>query len=336
MIIRSNNFVLKLEEILKEELPTERYNEHENFVLKIIRKWHSNAQLFTHQTSGSTGRPKKIEISREKIEISTRATMSFIDPEEKIKKSLLCLDPHHIGGAMVVYRSLICNHDLVIANPSSTPLTYVSSKDSYDFVSMVPLQFSNLTTDQINQFGVILIGGAPVKNQKIQFNAKVYSTFGMTETVSHIALRLIDEDIYCTTGDTTVATNDEQQLLIKGAITDDKWLLTNDIVDIESINSFKWIGRKDFVINSGGIKLNPETIENQVKHLIEGDFMIGSLPDKKLGRKIVLITDSDEQNIDFSLLDKYSRPKACYFGCTLFKTPGGKLDRIRTQNQLEK
>ena len=87
MIIRSKNFVLKLEEILKDELPTERYNEHEKIVLNIIRKWYSNAQFFTHQTSGSTGRPKKIDISRQKIEISTKATMASIDPDGQIKSA---------------------------------------------------------------------------------------------------------------------------------------------------------------------------------------------------------------------------------------------------------
>ena len=335
MNIRSKNFVLKLEEILKEELPTERYNEHEKFVLKIIRNWHANTQLFTHQTSGSTGRPKKIDISRDKIEMSARATLSYIDPYDKIKTSMLCLNPKHIGGAMVVYRSLIYNHDLTIVDPS-TDLSKAIEHNSFDLVSMVPLQFGKLTESQLNQFGTILIGGAPLKVQSVRSTAKVYSTFGMTETVSHIALRPIDKDEFTTTGDTIVEADEYQTLKIKGKITDHKWLITNDIVSTTSPKSFKWVGRKDFVINSGGIKVNPEDLEQKLEPQIADEFIIGSIPDADLGQKVVLISEGSERPIDFSSLDKYHRPKVCFYNQEIFRTSSGKIDRKKTIEHLEK
>lgn len=333
MIIRSKNFVLKLEEILKDESLTERYNEHENFVLKIIRKWCSNATFFTHQTSGSTGRPKNIEISREQIEISSRATMNFIDPEGQIKTSLLCLSPLHIGGAMVIYRALIFSHDLTIVEPGSKVFEGFDS-ESFDLVSMVPLQFKALSPAQLNQFSVVLIGGAPIEVTQSVSTAKVYSTFGMTETVSHVALRLIDEDIFRTTGDTEVDINEAQQLMIRGAITNNKWMVTNDLAEIRSKTEFLWIGRNDFVINTGGIKVNPEIVEQKLSDQMTGDYIITSLPDERLGNKVILISSEPKQSIDFGKLSKYERPKSLYFDRKIFKTTNGKLDRIITTNEL--
>ncbi len=334
MIIKSKNFDLKLEEILKDELPTERYNEHEKFVLEIIRKWHSNMQFFTHQSSGSTGRPKKINISREKIEISARATMDFIDPKKRIKTSLLCLNPNHIGGAMVVYRSMVFDHDLTVVEPASDLSRAIENK-SYDLASMVPMQFEKLTASQIDQFGTILIGGAPVGVKNIMSKAQIYSTFGMTETVSHIALRKIDDEVYTTTGDTQIATTDGNLLKIRGAITNHKWLTTNDIIEFISPNKFKWIGREDFIINSGGIKVNPEEIENLLHERIADEFIISSLPDSQLGRKVVLLSSGNERSFDFSELDKYHTPKEIYFNQKIFKTESGKIDRRKTQSNFE-
>ncbi|WP_462249805.1 AMP-binding protein [Ekhidna sp.] len=334
MIIRSNNFVLKLEEILKDSLPTERYNEHENIVLNIIRSWFSNAKSFTHHSSGSTGRPKKIEISREKIEISTKATLDFIDPDNAVRSSLLCLDPSHIGGAMVVYRAMIANHDLYIIEPTSNIISIIGAS-SFDLVSMVPLQFKALTNSQIDQFGKILIGGAPMDSKNVKTSATIYSTFGMTETVSHIALRSLSEDVFTTTGDTIVRINQDDTLEIKGSITDAKWLKTNDIVEVINQKTFKWIGRKDFIINTGGIKVNPEEIEQVLNDQMNDDFIICSLLDSSLNRKIILVSSGPEKELDFSNLKKYHVPKELYFDQVIFKTPSGKLDRLKTQKVLE-
>lgn len=335
MIIKAKNFVLKLEEILKEDLPTERYNEYEKNVLGLIQSWKSSIHDFTHHTSGSTGRPKKIEISRDKIEISARATMRAIDPKGSIKHSLLCLNPQFIGGAMVVYRALIFEHDLTILEPSSD-LQNSLDGSSFDLVSLAPIQFNKLSKTHIDRFKVVLIGGAPMPVLNTDFKSNVYSTFGMTETVSHIALRKIDEQSFKTTGDTIVSVDDDRSLKIKGSITDGKWLGTNDIVDIIDNKTFNWIGRKDFVINSGGIKINPEYVEGMIKNQFENEIMIGYLPDKKFGQKVVLLSESEPQEINFSSLSKYYIPKELFFNQPIFKTPNGKVDRLKTQSYFEK
>ena len=334
MIVSSKNFVLKLEEILKDDLPTERYNESENIVLELIQRWHSGQKQFTHYTSGSTGRPKKISISREKIEISAESTLSTIDPDGKIKKVLLCLNPSNIGGAMVVYRALIYDHDITIVEPTSD-LKGVVNEEIFDLTSMVPMQFANLTKQETNRFRNILIGGAPMPLKNIKYESNVYSTFGMTETVSHIALRKLCDDFYTTTGDTIVDITEQNTLKIRGSITDNKWIVTNDVVEILSKTSFKWLGRADFVINSGGIKIHPEMIEAQLEKQITSEFIATSLPDEKLGRKLILLINSDPQKLDFSILEKYHQPKEVFFNQKIFKTSNNKIDRRKTQAHFE-
>jgi len=335
VIVTSKNFVLKLEEILKDNLPTERYNEHENIVLGMIRDWHSEQKNFTHYTSGSTGRPKKVKISREKIELSAKSTLEYIDADNEIKTSLLCLDPRHIGGAMVVYRALVYGHDLAIIEPTSSLKQALNDDQNYDLASMVPMQFKGLGMDELSKVKHILIGGAPIAVDKREYKPNVFATFGMTETVSHIALRRISEESFTTTGDTQVAVSTNGTLKIHGSITDNKWLETNDVVEVYSSTSFKWLGRADFMINSGGIKINPEYVEAQLMDQIAGEFMAGSIPDDKFGRKLILLIAGDRQSLDFSSLEKYHRPKEVFFNQKIIKTPGNKIDRLKTQELFE-
>ena len=335
MIVTSDNFRLKLEEILIDNLSTKGFNDIEENVLKLIREWYSGKTQFQHATSGSTGIPKNISISKAKIELSSRATMLFIDPNGKIKQTLLCLDPTHIGGAMVIYRALLFNHDIHIIEPSSHPLEKLDPNATFDLVSMVPLQFNSLAENEIERFKNVLVGGAPIEKKSFNgLTSKIYATFGMTETVSHIALRLINEDSFHTIGDNVVDVGSDGSLKIKGSITDNHWLKTNDIVNLTSSTSFLWLGRKDFIINSGGLKINPEKIEQTLSDQFEEDFIVSSLPDKRLGSKLILISKGSEMKVDFSKLDKYERPKSLFFNCTIFRTKGGKIDRIKTLNQL--
>ncbi len=334
MIINSKNFRLKLEEILKEELPTETYNDTEKNVLNIVRNWYSDTNQFQHQTSGSTGIAKQIVLSRKKIEYSAQATMSFIGSKDTIHNTLLCINPEFIGGAMVIYRALIFNLDITIAEPGTDFMKQIGPTN-FDLVSLVPMQFQLLRKEEIDQFKVILIGGAPIPVDKTVYKSKVYSSFGMTETVSHIALRPLSEDVFTTTGDAIVAVEKDHSLKIKGTLTNHKWLKTNDIIELTSNVSFKWVGRKDFIINSGGIKLNPEIIEGKLLTQIPDDFMIGSLPDEKLGRKAILLVNGGMRPINFSILDPYQKPKEVFFNQEIFRTKSNKIDRLRTQAHFE-
>ncbi|WP_425391562.1 AMP-binding protein [Ekhidna sp.] len=303
--------------------------------MRLIKYWFSGQSHFIHQTSGSTGTPKKIQISRDKIEYSAHATLNYLGLNTKHAHSLLCLNSTFIGGAMVVYRALIFKHNLTIVSPSTNILTELDQNETFDLTSMAPLQFENLDEVVIPKFGTILIGGAPMPIIQKAFDSDIYSTFGMTETVSHIALRKINNTHFKTTGDTIVGLNTDDTLKIKGTITDHKWLNTNDLAEIIDSKTFKWIGRKDFVINSGGIKVNPETVEELISNQFAKDFMIGSLPDERLGQRVILLCEEDKKDIDFSTLPKYSVPKEVYFNRQIIKTPSNKIDRINTLKNFE-
>lgn len=336
MLIESANFKLKLEEILKVGSISSS-NETEEKVIWLAKKWISGTKSFKFKSSGSTGKAKEYQIQREKIVQSTEATFLTIDPGKDLKNTLLCINPDFIGGSMVVFRALIMNLNLYIIEPTIDVISQLPPDYQTDLTSMVPLQFKNLRRADLERFKTILIGGAPIElNEKLS-SSTIYSTYGMTETVSHVALRKIQEPKFTTVGDTQVALGNSDCLRFKGEITDHKWLQTNDIGEVYSNRSFKWIGRKDFIINSGGIKINPENIENKLaEQLPNSEFVITSLPDFNLGEKVVLLINAKlkHDGLNFDHLEKYERPKQVFDNFELITTDSGKIDRIKTREKL--
>jgi len=305
--IEFSEFVFDLDINLRVKFINKGSNPTETKVLDLISKWIRGDQSFLFKTSGSTGQPKFINISRDRIEYSVRQTISFLDRNHNFKNSLLCINPEFIGGAMVVFRSLICNLDLKVAEPKNDLSTYLDK--SFDLVSIVPSQFFNTPPEFISKCKTILIGGGPMPILKQSFDNSIYSTYGMTETVSNIALRKLNEEYFKTIGDVQIDSTDHC-LRIKGTITEGSWIQTNDIVEIVNQTSFIWKGRADFIINSGGIKYSPENIESQINGLQKGTFVISSKKDQLLGEKIVLVTNSKSRiSPDYSLLTKYEKPK---------------------------
>ena len=336
MFIESANFKLKLEEFQKVDPFSLDMNETEEKVFRLVKTWMSGNSAFTFKTSGSTGSSKIIHIDKQKIELSTKSTFEYLDIVGKITNTLLCLDPNFIGGAMVVFRALIRELDLYIVEPTSDVISQLPANFTTDLVSMVPMQFRNLTSKEIDRFKTILIGGAPMEVMpELKSSSRVFSTYGMTETVSHVALREIDKTNFNTIGDMKVGIDENECLKFKGEITDNKWLVTNDLGKVSSPTSFEWIGRKDFIINSGGVKLNPETIEQKLSDQIDFPFIITSIPDEKLSEKVVLILEGDQETqIDFTCLDKYEKPKLVLDNQTVKLTTSGKVDRIATREAL--
>ncbi|MFK7953684.1 MAG: hypothetical protein AB8B73_12625 [Ekhidna sp.] len=336
MIIQFENFQISLNEILDANFSLSNFHGSELNALKLISEWFSDQDTFTFKTSGSTGKSKEILIHRKMIEYSTMATFDRIDPERKLNSSLLCLDPQFIGGAMVIFRALIMEHNITVIEPSKSPLEALETDSQFGLASMVPLQYLNSPADRINQIDTIIIGGSPIgikSNSDIKSN--VFSSYGMTETVSHIALRKIDETDFVTTGDTKVSLGKDSSLHISGTITNEEILETNDIVELKSDISFKWIGRKDFVINSGGIKINPETLEQKLSSQIQSEFIVSSQKDDFLGQKIILVVEGiEKESFDFSLLTKYEVPKNVLFVAEIPKTASGKIDRMQTEKMI--
>lgn len=318
--------------------------DHEISALNLINLWFSKTDHFSVATSGSTGQPKLVALSKALIAYSATTSLQFLDPESTFKSSLLCLNPSHIGGLMVVIRSLVAHLDLTIIPPSSN--LNELPQDNFDLVSMVPLQLKTLINEspsKLHRFNTILLGGGPLEHEyevalRRYKHLKVYHTYGMTETASHVALKNLSQGatVYKTLGDVQIALDKRSCLKLKGTITGRKWLQTNDVVEIIDANSFEWLGRSDFVINTGGIKVHPEVVEAQLAQQIHLPFFIAGLPDDKFGEKVVLIIESLEYlSVDLSALSKYEKPKQVLLLPKFHYTDSGKIDRMKSLQSLK-
>lgn len=311
---------------------------------EFLDQWNNNVSFVAQQTSGSTGKPKIINIEKVKMKSSAKMTGDFLELT-KMLNALLCISPKYIGGKMMIVRALEYNLNLIIAPTSSNPVLELNEK--IDFAAMVPLQLQtilNETPEKLDLIHTIIVGGAPVTNELQQslsrVKTKIYSTFGMTETVSHIALKSLrpSSTLFKAIGSTTFSTSEDNRLIIHAPELKIKALETNDIVKLTDNNSFEWVGRADFVINSGGIKINPEILEEIFTPFIQTEFIIAGIPDNKLGEKVILIS---EETVDLNQLyekvkgqiDKYVFPKKNRVAKLVY-TKNNKIDRINTKNSV--
>ena len=318
----------------------ENISDDEKKVIKVITAWQDNTPFFELTTSGSTGQPTAIQLHRDQIQYSARSSLAFLDPSRSFKSTLLCINPDFIGGLMVIIRSLIQGMDLTVI-PASSSFEHLPIDKTFDLSSMVPLQLQSLIdqqSDKLNQFRTILIGGAPLSASYIADLAnfphlQVYQTYGMTETASHIALKNLSEQetTYRTLGDVQIDIDDRQCLKLMGTITNNQWIQTNDVVHIISDSEFEWLGRADFTINSAGIKIHPEILEEQLSSQIKFPFFVAGIDDDKLGQKAILLIESEnEVSMDFSAIDRYKRPKEVHYLNQFRYTQSGKINRKET------
>ena len=315
----------------------------ELWILKMAADLQEGLTDFSFQTSGSTGAPKKITLSKDQLIQSAETTLSYfsIKPDARF---LLCIHPQFIGGAMQIVRAYVNQGQLdVLAPERILDLDHTL----YDLVSMVPLQLNKLFKDlksHLNDFNHLLIGGAtmdPKLEQKIASDTsvitKIYATYGMTETASHIAVRRLGSHFFKRIGQLMISINDSSCLKIRGLITKNQWLQTQDIVELIDENTFKWLGRQDFMINSGGFKVHPEKIEHHLKKQTDQPLMITSLPDEVLGQKVVLLLEGALMpTFDYTTLHPYEKPKKRLILKKFIYTKNGKIDRKATQKLIEK
>ena len=315
----------------------------ELWILEMAAKLQEGVADFSFQTSGSTGVPKIINLSKDQLIQSAETTLSHfsIKPGARF---LLCIHPQFIGGAMQVVRAYVNQGQLDVLAPERI-LDIDHTK--YDLVSMVPLQLNKLYKDlksHLNDFNHLLIGGAtmdPKLEQKIASDTSVitniYATYGMTETASHIAVRRLGSHFFKRIGQLKISINDSSCLKIRGLITKNQWLQTQDIVELIDENTFKWLGRQDFMINSGGFKVHPEKIEHHLKKQTDQPLMITSLPDEVLGQKVVLLLEGALMpTFDYTTLHPYEKPKKRLNLKKFIYTKNGKIDRKATQKLIEK
>lgn len=323
-------------------------------LVTFMKEWFGDEGLIHCMTSGSTGAPKMISLERQHMVNSAKATGAYFNLGAGTS-ALLCLPLGFIAGRMMLVRSMVLGWHLDSIQPNSAP--EIPKNSSYDFSAMVPLQLHHCATN-LGCIKTLIIGGGVVSKslrERIQnLQTKIYATYGMTETVSHVALMPLnksggynDHNNNFTGLEGVRFSIDQRQCLCINAptITDQK-IVTNDIVELISDTRFIWIARYDNVINSGGVKLIPEVIENKYRDLIDGDFFVHSIPDEVLGEKLVIIVETTEallnlqnlveyQELNAVEISKYEVPKKIYFLDSFIKTETGKINRKQTMLQID-
>lgn len=306
---------------------------YESAVGDFILDWFDNNSFITMQTSGTTGLPKMIQVDKQAMVNSALATGRFFDLDPKIQV-LHCLPTQYVAGKMMLVRAFILGWELDLVAPSTNPLE--RGNTLYHFAAMVPLQAEH-SLDKLHRVKKLILGGAKV-NQALSEQLKevpteIYETYGMTETITHIAAKRVGEEAFTVLPNVNISHDDRQCLVIDPYVICDEPVVTNDIVEIVNDHQFVWLGRYDNVINSGGVKLFPEQIEEKLSGCIEGRYFVKGVPDEKLGEKLVLVVEGNPYEIDkkiFSNLGKFEKPKEILFIEKFTETPSGKVIRDKS------
>ncbi|WP_162052463.1 AMP-binding protein [Pontibacter pamirensis] len=334
---------------------------YESKTLEFCRNWLTGVQEFPIMTSGSTGVPKTIYLTRQQMEASARRTIKLLRLE-KGDCALVCLNTEYIAGMMMLVRAFKADLNIIIVDPVSNPLSLVNREEQLDFASFVPLQLQTILQEmpealpQLNRMKGILVGGAPIsatlQRELQQIKPPVCLTYGMTETASHIAIRRLNgseaTDYYQVLDDIQIGIDKRGCLTIKGDITNNELLVTNDIVELLTPSRFRWIGRADNTINTGGVKVQVESVETAISEALAGienapRFFVAAQPDELLGDKIVLLlegkplSEAAEKELFSRLqmrLKKYEVPKEIIYSPTFSGTATGKVSRQNTLRKL--
>ena len=239
----------------------------------------------------------------------------------------------------MLVRGFILGWEIDFVEPTSTPLE--RNDQTYDFGAMVPLQVQH-SLDKLPKIKKLIIGGAKVSSslaqELLEIPTEIYETYGMTETITHIAAKKVGEEAFKTLPNVTVSEDERHCLVITAPNILQEPITTNDAVNVLNENEFIWLGRIDNVINSGGVKLFPEQIEEKLSHKIDRRFFIASQESPELGEKLVLAVEGDPYIIDehaFGDLGKYERPKVVLFIPKFLETPTGKVLRKESLESVE-
>lgn len=308
----------------------------------FLNEWFDASPIITVHTSGSTGVPKELVVRKDRMMQSARLTCEFLNLQAG-DTALLCMNLRYIGAMMMVVRSLVAGLNLVVRPASGHPLSDVEVP--LKFAAMVPLQVYNTLRvpaerKRLEHTDILIIGGGAV-DDSLEAELKTipiaaYSTYGMTETLSHIALRRLNGEAaskcYYPFPSVELSLSAENTLIVKAPLICDDVLQTNDIACLCSDGGFTIAGRKDNVINSGGIKIQAEEMENRLQPFIPVPFAVTAVPDPRLGQALTLLIagkpDIKElENKLQAMLETYYRPKHIFITELIPQTENGKIDR---------
>ena len=335
-------------------------NGYEARVLDFCRQWLNGALEFGLRTSGSTGQPQLVQLTRQQLAASAHRTGDYFDlgPDTPV---LVCLNCEYVGGLMLLVRGLELNLPMTIVEPQADPLALVPAAADFAFASFVPLQLRAVLAaghaPRLNRMRALLVGGAPVESALAReirrLTVPVYQTYGMTETASHIALRLLNgphvAPAYRVLPGIAVGQDERGCLTVRADVTQDRLVVTNDRVRLlDEGRAFEWLGRVDFVINSGGVKVQAEKVEQVLEvalaelGLPHRSFITGQ-PDARLGEQVTAVLEGpplpEPQRLKLlallhERLDRYEQPRAFLYAPTFRTTASGKLDRPATLRGL--
>jgi O-succinylbenzoic acid--CoA ligase len=315
-------------------------------VMRFYEEWKLPGESIAAKTSGSTGEPKEIRISKQAMCASARQTISFFDlkPQQNL---LLCLPVDFIAGKMMVVRSILANAMLVLSEPASNPLIpfLTSKKIHLDFAAFTPQQVAEIiseqgTRDVFRSIKKVIIGGGEIptalEKNLTSYPNEIYATYGMTETITHIAVRKTGNPVYKVFKGVNIGIDSRSCLTVQADYLGPEKIITNDVVEAEGPHEFRFLGRFDNVINSGGIKLHPEKIEKKLEGLFTQAFYIHHKPDEVLGQHAVLVVECEPfdsttigllQNTLKETLDKFEMPREIIFKPVFERTATGKIIR---------
>lgn len=332
-----NSFKLNGFHLNKEDLCRVAYSfikegeDWEKPVGDFLLDWFDGKSFIEMKTSGSTGTPKTIRVDKQAMVNSALATGDFFELRPG-NRALQCLPVKYVAGKMMLIRSIILGLDLDYVAPSSHPMENLD--ETYDFAAMVPMQAQN-SLKELQNVKKLIVGGARIskglEKDLIKLPTQVYETYGMTETITHIAAKKVGEKAFTVLPHVTISYDDRNCLVIHAPkIIAEDTVVTNDLVELVNENQFLFLGRIDNIINSGGVKIMPEQVEKKLDGKIDRRFFIASKEDTELGEKVVLVVEGDSFEIDkaiFEGLDKYERPKEIVFVNNFKETENGKVLR---------
>ncbi|EGV45009.1 O-succinylbenzoic acid--CoA ligase [Bizionia argentinensis JUB59] len=307
---------------------------------EFLADWLDPNDTLEAKTSGSTGAPKTIGISKQAMVHSALTTGDFFELQPK-DGALLCLPAGTIAGKMMLIRAMMLGLHLDIISPKK--ILEINERKVYRFAAMIPMQLQ-MNLSKVEKIEMIIVGGAPVSSdlkKTIQnITPTVFESYGMTETVSHIALKQLNNfpeasanNFFVVLPGVLISQDERGCLVIDAKNIAEEIITTNDVVKIHGDSTFEWLGRTDFVINSGGVKIHPEMVENALATNIDSRFFIASLPDNELGERVILIIEGETKTFKpevFSNLNKHEIPKEIFFVKRFKETDSGKIQRKKT------
>lgn len=335
--------------------------EFEEKVFLFLEEWFHDSKTVKVQTSGSTGTPKIFDIEKERMRHSAKMTCDILGLKNG-DSALLCLPVDYISGKMMVVRAIERNLKLVAKTPTSKPI--LDLFEEINFCAMSPLQVEN-SLDKIHLIKNLIIGGAAVseslKNkitttltsdlQHPTSDHRIYETYGMSETLSHIALKQIypvAEEYFNILEGVEISLDERGCLQIFAPNLNPEILKTNDLVEIKIPENnqnpekeFKFLGRIDNVINSAGLKIYPEQLESLLKKTISNEVVFLGINDKLLGQKLILLIEGRkneevEKNLENIIYpSKNHRPKEMIFLENFPRIPNGKVNRKELLNLVK-